>query len=79
MTFQAELRAKSACSTTGKRVISGGYSLTGALPRSLTVLTSFPETGPTVTTDGWVVEFRNNTSMNLGAVSVTVFATCVDS
>ena len=76
MTFQAEVKAKSPCPT-GKRVIAGGYSLTGALPRSLTVLTSYPETGPAVVTDGWIVEFRNNTSMNLGVVNVTVFATCV--
>lgn len=74
MTFQAEVKAKSPCAA-DKRVVSGGYSLAGALPRSLTVLTSYPEVGGA--TESWVVEFRNNTSMNLGVVNVTVFATCV--
>ena len=41
------------------------------------MVTSFPETGPWVVTDGWIVEFRNNTSPNLGVVNVTVYATCV--
>ncbi len=74
MTFQAELKAKATCPA-GKRVISGGYNLAGALPRSLTVMTSYPETGGA--TESWIVEFRNNTSTNLGVVNVTVFATCV--
>jgi len=77
MVFQSELKAKAPCST-GKRVVSGGYSLTGALPRSLTVLTSYPDTGDPNVPEGWVVEFRNNTSTNLGVVNVVVFATCVN-
>jgi hypothetical protein len=77
MAFQSELRAKSPCPA-GKRVIAGGYNLTGALPRSLTVLTSFPETGDGIAVDGWIVEFRNNTSMNLGVVNVMVYSTCVN-
>jgi len=76
MAFQSELKAKALCPT-GKRVVSGGYNLTGALPRSLTVLTSYPDTGDAIVTDGWIVEFRNNTSTNLGVVNVAVFATCV--
>ena len=77
MTFQSELTAKAACPP-GKRVIAGGYNLTGPFPRSLTVVTSFPETGDGIAVDGWIVEFRNNTSTNLGVVNVTAFATCVN-
>jgi hypothetical protein len=77
MVFTTELKAKTVCST-GKRVVSGGYSLTGALARSLTVLTSYPETGDPNVPEGWVVEFRNNTSTNLGVVNVSVYATCVN-
>ena len=77
MVFGTELKAKALCST-GKRSVSGGHSLTGALPRALTVLTSYPETGDPAVAEGWVVEFRNNTSTNLGVVNVTVFATCVN-
>lgn len=77
MPFQAELRAKSPCPST-KRVISGGYNLTGVWARVLTVLTSFPDTGAGVATDGWVVEFRNNSSTVLPVLNVTVYATCVN-
>jgi hypothetical protein len=73
----AELRAKSACPA-AKRVISGGYNLTGTWARILTVLTSFPETGAGVATDGWVVEFRNNTSSVTLPLNVVVYATCVN-
>jgi hypothetical protein len=73
----SELRATSPCPST-KRVISGGHSLTGVWARTLTVLTSFPETGASVATDGWVVEFRNATSTVLPGFSVTVYATCVN-
>ena len=77
MGFQSELRATAACPST-KRVVSGGYNLTGVWARTLTVLTSFPETGAGVAIDGWVVEFRNNTSTVLPAFNVTVYASCVD-
>ena len=77
MAFQAELRAKSPCPP-AKRVISGGYNLVGVWPRVLTVLTSFPEIGAGVATDGWVVEFRNNSSTVLPVLNVIVYATCVN-
>jgi hypothetical protein len=78
MVNQSELRVSSPCPAT-KRVMSGGYNLTGIWARTLTVLTSFPElAGASVATDGWVVEFRNNTSTVLPAFSVTVYAICVN-
>jgi hypothetical protein len=78
MGFQSELKVKSPCPST-KRVMSGGYNLIGIWARTLTVLTSFPEqAGAGVAVDGWVVEFRNNTSTILPAFNVTVYATCVN-
>jgi hypothetical protein len=62
---------RAACPT-GKRIVSGGFNLVSALSRALTVLTSYPD----VATQSWVVELKNHTSMNLGTIDVTVYATC---
>jgi hypothetical protein len=72
VTSMATTTHRAACPA-GKRIVSGGFNLASTLARALTVLTSYPEAA----TQSWVVELKNHTSMNLGFVDVTVYATCV--
>jgi hypothetical protein len=52
-------------------VLGGGVQHTTTITMSLTVMSSYPDTP-----QSWVAEFRNNSSLSMGLVTITVYAIC---
>jgi hypothetical protein len=55
----------------GTRVLGGGVQHTTGISMSATLMSSYPDTP-----QGWFAEFRNNTNISMGLVTVTVYAIC---
>jgi hypothetical protein len=52
-------------------VLGGGVQHTTTISQSATMMSSYPDTP-----QSWFAEFRNNTNVSMGLVTVTVYAVC---
>ena len=66
----ARISARAFCPA-GTKVLGGGVQHTTTLNMSLTMISSYPDTQ-----QSWFAEFRNNTNLSMGLVTVTVYAIC---
>jgi len=74
LTSGARLSARAVCSA-GMRVLGGGVTQTppAGFSVSLVQVSSYPDTNAS-----WFAEFRNNQSVSLPSITITVYAICAN-